>query len=234
MTNYLSVVIITKNEEKFIGDAIQSAKFANEVLILDSNSSDKTCEIALEMGARVEQHDWLGFGKQKNLAVELATNDWVFVLDSDERITEELQIEILSEIEEPSSNGYFVPRLNWFFGKSIKTCGLYPDYSLRLYNKNMGSFSEVAVHESVQVDGRVSKLKNHLIHIAYESVNEFIGKQKKYARLCNKKKNFIKAFLSPLWTFLKIFVIKLGYLDGRRGFLIAKVYAQYTYCKYRK
>ena len=99
MSNSLSVVIITKNEEKFIGDAIQSAKFANEVLILDSNSSDKTCEIALKMGARVEQHDWLGFGKQKNLAVKLAVNDWVFVLDSDERITEELQIEILSEID---------------------------------------------------------------------------------------------------------------------------------------
>ena len=99
MSNSLSVVIITKNEEKFIRDAIQSAKFANEVLILDSNSSDKTCEIALKMGARVEQHDWLGFGKQKNLAVKLAVNDWVFVLDSDERITEELQIEILSEID---------------------------------------------------------------------------------------------------------------------------------------
>lgn len=234
MSYSLSVVIITKNEEKLIGDAIQSAKFANEVLILDSNSSDNTCEIALEMGARVEQHDWLGFGKQKNLAVDLATNDWVFVLDSDERITKDLQQEILSEIDKPSSNGYLVPRLNCFFGKSIKTCGLYPDYSLRLYNKNMGSFSEVEVHESVQVNGRVSKLKNHMIHLAYESVDEFIGKQKKYARLCNKKKNIIKALLSPLWTFLKIFVIKLGFLDGYRGFIIAKVYAQYTYWKYRK
>ena len=233
MSNSLSVVIITKNEEKFIGDAIQSAKFANEVLILDSNSSDKTCEIALKMGARVEQQDWLGFGKQKNLAVKLAINDWVFVLDSDERITKELQIEILSEIDEPSSNGYFVPRLNWFFGKSIKTCGLFPDYSIRLYDKSKGSFSEVAVHESVQLNGRVSKLKNHMIHLAYENVDEFVGKQKKYSILSNKKKNIFKALISPIWTFIKIFFIKLGFLDGWRGFIIAKGYAQYTYWKYR-
>jgi len=234
MSNSLSVVIITKNEEKFIGDAIQSAKFANEILILDSNSNDKTCEIALKMGARVEQHDWLGFGKQKNLAVKLATNDWVFVLDSDERITRELQIEILREIDEPSANGYFVPRLNWFFGKNIKTCGLYPDYSLRLYNKNMGSFSEVAVHESVHVNGKVSKLKNHMIHLAYESVDEFIGKQKKYSRLSNKKKNIFKALLSPCWVFLKIYFIKLGFIDGWHGYVIAKVYAKYTFWKYIK
>ena len=233
MSNSLSVVIITKNEEKLIGDAIQSAKFANEVLILDSNSSDKTCEIALRMGARVEQHDWLGFGKQKNLAVNLAINDWVFVLDSDERITKELQQEILSEIDKPSSNGYLVPRLNWFFGKSIKTCGLYPDYSLRLYNKHMGSFSEVDVHESVNVQGKVSKLKNHMIHLAYDNVDEFILKQKKYSNLSQKKKNIFKALFSPIWTFFKIYILKQGFMEGWRGFIIAKVYAQYTYWKYR-
>ena len=141
---------------------------------------------------------------------------------------------ILREIDEPSANGYFVPRLNWFFGKSIKTCGLFPDYSIRLFDKSKGSFSEVAVHESVQVNGRVSKLKNHMIHLAYESVDEFIRKQKKYSRLSDKKKNIFKALFSPLWTFFKIFFIKLGFLDGWRGFIIAKVYAQYTYWKYRK
>jgi glycosyltransferase involved in cell wall biosynthesis len=233
MSYSLSVVIITKNEEKLIGDAIQSAKFANEVLILDSNSSDKTCEIALRMGARVEQHDWLGFGKQKNLAVNLAINDWVFVLDSDERITKELQQEILSEIDKPSSNGYLVPRLNWFFGKSIKTCGLYPDYSLRLYNKHMGSFSEVDVHESVNVQGKVSKLKNHMIHLAYDNVDEFILKQKKYSNLSQKKKNIFKALFSPIWTFFKIYILKQGFMEGWRGFIIAKVYAKYTFWKYK-
>ena len=136
MANKLSIVIITKNEEKFIFDALKSAVFADEVLILDSGSEDQTCNIAKKMGARVEQQAWLGFGAQKNKAVELADNDWVFVLDADERITPELQDEIISTLKNPQFDGYRIARLNNFFGKYIKTCGLYPDYSIRLFNKN--------------------------------------------------------------------------------------------------
>ena len=121
----------------------------------------------------------------------MALNNWVFVLDSDERITPELKSEILTVLESPMSNGYLVPRLNSFFGKNIKTCGLYPDYSLRLFNKKMGSFNEVAVHESVKVNGKVSKLRNHMIHLAYEDVFEFINKQKHYANLSEKKKKYL-------------------------------------------
>ena len=234
MSNSLSVVIITKNEEKFIGDAIQSAKFADEVLILDSNSSDKTCDIALKMGAIVKQHDWLGFGKQKNLAVSLAKNNWVFVLDADERITNELKNEILLVLQNPSSNGYLAPRLNKFFGKNIKTCGLYPDFSLRLFDRSKGRFKNVPVHESVKLDGNVSKLKNYMIHLAYDNVDEFINKQKKYAKISQKKKNIFKALLSPCWVFLKIYFIKLGFIDGWHGYVIAKVYAKYTFWKYIK
>lgn len=234
MSNPLSVIIITKNEEKFIEGAVNSASFADEVLVLDSNSIDKTCEIALEAGARVEHNKWLGFGKQKNLAISLALNEWIFVLDSDERITKELKSEILSKMKNPSYNAYLVSRLNRFFGKNIKTCGLFPDYSIRLFNKSFGRFNEVPVHESFQAKGKVSKLKNHMVHLAYDSVDEFIKKQKKYARLSDKKKNIFKAFTSPLWTFFKLFIFKKGFLDGRYGFIIAKVYAQYTYWKYRK
>ena len=157
MSHSLSVVIITKNEENFIEDAISSANFADEVLVLDSISTDKTCELSLKMGARVLSHEWLGFGKQKNLAVRLATHDWVFVLDADERITPNLKIELLSTLKDPSADGYLVPRLNSFFGKEIKTCGLYPDYSLRLYKKSKGMCSDVDVHESVKLDGKVTK-----------------------------------------------------------------------------
>ena len=234
MSNPLSVVIITKNEEKFIGDAILSANFANEVLVLDSGSVDKTSYIAKELGARVENQDWLGFGPQKNKAIELANNDWVFVLDSDERFTAELQSEVLSILENPSFDGFFVARLNRFFGKYIKTCGLYPDYSIRLFNKQKGRFNDVAVHESVQLKGNTSILKNHMIHLAYETVDEFIIKQKRYSILLNKKKNIFKALISPSWTFIKIYFIKLGFLDGWHGFVIAKIYAQYTFWKYTK
>jgi glycosyltransferase involved in cell wall biosynthesis len=234
VTNKLSIVIITKNEEKFIFDALKSAVFADEVVILDSGSEDQTCNIAKKIGARVEQQAWLGFGAQKNKAVELADNDWVFVLDADERITPELRDEIISTLKNPKFDGYRIARLNNFFGKYIKTCGLYPDYSIRLFNKNKGKFNDVAVHESVQINGRVLSLKNHMIHLAYETIDEFKVKQKRYASLSHKKRNRLKALISPIWTFFKLYFIKLGFLDGWHGFIIAKLYAQYTFWKYIK
>ena len=234
MSNKLSVVIISKNEEKFIANAVKSALFADEVLVLDSGSTDDTCCIARDLGAKVLHQDWLGFGMQKNKAVELAKNDWVFVLDSDERITPELQIEILNTLKNPAVDGYHVARLNNFFGKYIKYCGLYPDYSIRLFNKQKGRFNEVTVHESVQMQGKVDKLKNHMLHLAFDSVEEFSNKQKKYAKLSQKKPNLIKAFVSPIWTFVRIYILRLGFLEGWRGLVIAKVYAQYTFWKYYK
>ncbi len=232
--NKLSVVIITKNEEKFIAGAVESAIFADEVLVVDSGSTDNTCNIAKGIGARVVQQDWLGFGAQKNKAVELAKNDWVFVLDADERFTSELQSEVLITLKNPIADGYQIARLNNFFGKNIKTCGLYPDYSIRLFNKNKGKFYNIAVHESVQMSGSVSTLNNHMTHLAYETVDEFKIKQKKYAALSQKKKNIFKALIGPLWTFFKLYFIEFGFLDGWRGFMIAKLYAQYTFWKYIK
>lgn len=233
MTNLLSVVIITKNEEKFIEDAIISAKFADEILLLDCGSTDKTCEIAKKLEARVESQAWLGFGPQKNSAVKLATNDWVFVLDADERIHPELCSEIKEVLNNPSSDGYYVARLNNFFGKNIKTCGLYPDYSVRLFNRKKGRFNDMLLHESVQVDGKVDRLKNHMIHLAYSNVDEFIEKQRHYSKLSNKKKNIFKAFTYPCWTFFKLYIIKLGFIDGWHGYIISKIYAKYTFWKYR-
>jgi len=234
MHNQLSIVIISKNEEKFIADAVKSALFADEVLILDSGSIDNTCVIAQQLGARVLHQDWLGFGAQKNKAVGLAKNDWVFVLDSDERITTELQSEILNTLQNPAADGYHTARLNNFFGKNIWHCGLYPDYSIRLFNRQKGRFNNVPVHESVQIQGNTDKLKNHMIHLAFDTVEEFSNKQKKYAALSQKKKNLIKAFFSPIWTFLKIYIFRLGFVEGWCGFIIAKVYAQYTFWKYFK
>ncbi len=234
MSNSLSVVIITKNEEKFVADAIKSSLFADEILVLDSGSTDDTCTIAKDLGARLEHQEWLGFGPQKNKAVELAIHDWVFVLDSDERITIELQQEILNILQNPAADGYHVARLNNFFGKDIKHCGLYPDYSIRLFNKNKGKFNEASVHESVQIQGHTYKLKNHMIHLAFDTVNEFINKQRKYATLSQKNKNLAKAFISPIWIFVKIYIFRLGFVEGWRGFIIARVYAQYTFWKYYK
>lgn len=230
----LSVVIITKNEEKFIADAIKSSLFADEVLVLDSGSIDNTCKIAKDLGAKVHFHEWLGFGAQKNKAVELAKNDWVFVLDSDERISDELKEEISKILSNHSNDGYFVARLNNFFGKNIKTCGLYPDYSIRLFNRTKAKFNEVSVHESVQLKTNVGYLKNHMIHLAYENIEEFIQKQNRYSSLNHKKKSIFRAIINPYWTFFKLYILKRGFLDGWHGFIIAKLYAQYTFWKYIK
>ena len=234
MSHPLSVVIITKNEESNIEDAVKSAQFADEVLVLDSNSEDKTCKIARQLGAKVEIHDWTGFGPQKNLGIRLARNDWVFVLDADERITHDLKSEINTVLENPSSNGYFVARLNRFFGKNIKSCGLFPDFSLRLFDRTKGKFNNVQVHESVKVIGQTSKLKHYMIHLAYDNVDEFIHKQKMYSKLSKKKKNLFKALFSPCWVFIKLYIIRLGFTDGWHGFVISKVYAKYTFWKYIK
>jgi glycosyltransferase involved in cell wall biosynthesis len=233
MTNKLSIVIITKDEESFIEDAIKSSLFANEVIILDCGSTDDTCKIAEKLGAKIFHQDWLGFGKQKNKAIELAVNNWVFVLDSDERITKKLQCEILDVLKNPISDGYCIPRLNNFWGKNIKTCGLYPDYSIRLFNKTKAKFDEVPVHESVQLKNNLC-LKNHMIHLAYDSIDEFILKQNKYSTLHHKKQNLIKAIFNPSWTFFKLYIINKGFLDGFDGFIISKLYSQYTFWKYIK
>jgi glycosyltransferase involved in cell wall biosynthesis len=234
LTNNLSVIIICKNNEDTIKDAINSALFVDEVIILDSGSTDNTIKIAKELGVRVEYQEWLGFGKQKQKAVELASNDWVFVLDSDEQISSNLQEEIIYTLQNPMFKGYFVPRLNNFFGKDIKTCGLYPDSSIRLFNKKFGKFNEVEVHESIQLDEKAGYLKYNILHKAYDNIEQFIYKQNRYSSLSNKKKSIIKALFSPYWTFFKLFIIKKGFLDGWDGFVISKLYAQYTFWKYIK
>ena len=229
----LSIVLITYNSEKYLKEVLESALFADEVLILDSNSTDDTKKIAIDLGVKVYNHDWMGFGKQKQKAVDLAKNSWVFVLDSDEVITNELQEEIKNELKNPAAKAYEIPRLNYFFSKPIKRCGLYPDFTIRLFDKREAKFSLDRVHEKVICDKEVKKFKNHLLHYAYESIEEFITKQNRYSSL-NAKPNRIKALFNPIWTFIKIYLLKRGFLEGWRGFIIAKLYAQYTFWKYIK
>ncbi|OAG27673.1 glycosyltransferase family 2 protein [Thermodesulfatator autotrophicus] len=233
MNQKLSIVMITKDSEKYLEQSLSSCKFADEIIIVDSGSKDKTKKIAEKFGVKFFYYEWQGFAKQKQLAVNLAKNDWIFILDSDEIITDKLREEVLSILENPFKKGYLVPRLNYFFGKPIKRCGLYPDYSLRLFDKNYGKLSNSIVHERVLINGPVGKLKNYLIHYAYESIEEFINKQNRYSTL-GAKPNKIKAIFSPAWTFFKLYFLKLGILEGWRGFLISTLYSQYTFWKHIK
>jgi len=230
----ISVIILTKNSEKYLEKVLKSVEFADEVIIYDSGSKDRTLEIAKKFkNIKIFiDTNWEGFGKQKQKAVEKATNKWVFVLDSDEVFTKELENEIKEIIKNPIYDAYKVARLNNFFGKWIKHCGLFPDYSIRFFNKKKCKFNENIVHESVECEN-VGVLKNYFLHYAYESIEEFIDKQNRYSSL-GVKPNKIKAIFSPFWTFFKIYFLKLGFLDGWAGFVIAKLYSEYTFWKYIK
>ncbi len=233
-TNRLSIVLITYNSQKYLDRVLSSCLFADEIVIVDSNSSDQTIQIAQKYKAKIYQEDWMGFGRQKQRAVDLAKNRWVFVLDSDEVISDKLQKELLNLLEKPKYSAYFVPRLNCFFGKPVKRCGLYPDYTIRLFDKKEAKFSDDEVHEKVVIEkNKTSYLKNYMIHFAYENVEEFITKQNRYSTL-NSKPNRLKALINPPWTFFRLYILKLGFLEGWRGFVIAKLYAQYTFWKYIK
>lgn len=232
--NKLSVVILSFNSEKYLKDVLSSVEFADEVILVDSGSTDNTLKIAKEYkNTKIINQNWLGFAKQKQFGVNLAKNEWVFVLDSDEIFTKELENEILDELKNPKFKAYKVARLNKFFGKFIKTMGLYPDYSIRFFNKNFAKFNDREIHEKVITDEKISSLKNHFLHNAYENIEEFINKQNRYSSL-NKKPNKFKAIFNPCWTFFKLYFLKLGFLEGFRGFVIAKLYAQYTFWKYIK
>ncbi|ERJ25088.1 glycosyltransferase family 2 protein [Campylobacter concisus] len=233
----LSVVILTFNSQKHLQEVLESTNFADEVIVVDSGSKDSTRQICDGfINVRFHEQTWLGFGAQKQKGVDLAKNEWIFVLDSDEVITNELQDEIISTLKEPKFMAYNVARLNFFFGKAIKNMGLYPDYTVRLFNKNFAGFDGRAVHEKVILNDdsqKLGALKNHFLHYAYESIEQFIAKQNRYSSM-GAKKNLFKALTSPAWTFFKLYVLKGGFKEGFAGYVIARLYAQYTFWKYIK
>nr|WP_314538538.1 glycosyltransferase family 2 protein [uncultured Campylobacter sp.] len=233
----LSIVILTFNSQKYLQEVLESTNFADEIIVVDSGSSDGTKQICQNFSnVKFYEQAWLGFGAQKQRGVDLAKNEWIFVLDSDEVITDELKNEIIDTLKEPKFMAYNVARLNFFFGKSIKNMGLYPDYTVRLFNKNFAKFDGRAVHEKVILNDdsqKLGALKNHFLHYAYESIEQFIAKQNRYSSM-GAKKNLFKALTSPAWTFFKLYVLKGGFKEGFAGYIIARLYAQYTFWKYIK
>lgn len=224
----VSAVIITRDEESNIGRCIKSVKWANEIIILDSGSVDKTKEIAQDLGAIVYDIEWRGYGHSKRAAVERASGDWILSLDADEEITPELAEEIKNAIENDNFSGFYIPRLTNFLGRWIRHSGWYPDYVLRLFKKDSGNFTEALVHEKVLVGGACSRLRNHMLHYSYPDISTYFKKLDMYSslsarELLKKGKNFrIASFLiKPIAAFYKHFIFKAGFLDGLEGFLIA-------------
>lgn len=238
----ISAVIIAFNEEKNIADAIDSVRWADEILVIDSESTDRTLEIAEGLEARVIVQPWLGFAKQKQFATERAANDWVFSLDADERVSEGLKKEIENlKGSEPNANGYSVPRLSVYMGREIRHGGWYPDRQLRLFDRRKGRWKDVAVHESFQLEnGTPAKLAGDILHFSVENAahhHRMIGER--YAPLAAKqmfedgKRTSVFSIVTSGWAaFIRNYFFKLGFLDGFPGFCIAYFSAHHAFMKH--
>jgi glycosyltransferase involved in cell wall biosynthesis len=238
----ISVAVITKNEEQNIRDCLESVRWADEVVVVDSGSTDGTIQICREFQARIYVEEWKGFSRQKNSALEKTRNEWVLSLDADERVTPELQGEIETTLgRNPLCDGYFIARKNFFLNRWIKHCGWYPDYNLRLFRKDRGRFRERAVHERVELKGKAGYLKNPLEHKTYQSVSDFLERMDRYSTLAaremyreGRRYHFFDAFFRPPFTFLQMYLIRAGFLEGYLGFLLSVLYSFYTFAKYSK
>jgi glycosyltransferase involved in cell wall biosynthesis len=238
----LSVVLITKNESANIRACLESVAWADEIIVVDSGSTDDTAAIARGTGAKVYVHpDWPGFGPQKNRALGYASKDWVFSIDADERVTPELRAELEHAIREGQADGYFCPRLSQFCGKFIRHSGWYPDYVLRLFKRGQAHFSDSLVHESVQLTGISAKLKAPLLHCSYLTMEDVERKVEHYSTAAaeqmfqaGKRATLVRAGVSAGWAFVRTYIVRLGVLDGVAGWNIACMNARTTWLKYRK
>jgi len=239
--NNLSVIIITKNEAHNIRACLESSSWADEIVVVDSGSSDDTTAIAREFTPHVYNHDWPGFGAQKNRALDYATGTWVLSLDADERVTPELRVQLERAMEQADRDGYYLPRLSQFCGRFIHHSGWYPDYVLRLFKRDKGRFSDDLVHESVILQGPAGKLSSPLLHYSYLTKVDVARKVEQYAtaaaqQMFRKGKNASStdAPVRAAWAFFRTYCLRLGFLDGTAGFSIARMNARTTYLKYEK
>ncbi|MHC1743013.1 MAG: glycosyltransferase family 2 protein [Syntrophobacteraceae bacterium] len=236
----LSATIITRNEAVNIGDCLRTLDWVSEVVVVDQFSDDGTADIARGMGAAVFQEPWHGFAAQKNLALDRAQGPWILSIDADERVTPALreEIETILEADGPE-DGYHVARRNYFCGRWIRRGGWYPDYSLRLFRREAGRFAERAVHERVVLNGKTGYLKQPMEHFTYTSVADYLSRMERYSRLAadevlagGKNPGWWSMLFRPPFTFIKMYGLKGGFLDGREGFFLAISYAYYTFLKY--
>lgn len=241
----LSVIIITKNEAAHIQACIQSVQFADEVVVLDSGSTDDTCALARAAGAQVYQSDdWPGYGPQKNRALSYARGQWVFSLDADERVSRRLAAEIQQLLATPEVNqchAYEISRLSCYGGRWMRHSGWHPDYLLRLFKRDQARFSNDLVHERVVYGGRTQRLTGLIYHFPYDSPEVHISKMNQYAATAaqalyarGKKISVFGIAGKMLWTFLRVYVLRRGFLDGRQGFLLALMAAAGNMFRYSK
>ena len=238
----ISATLITYNEERHIARAIESLRCADEIVVVDSGSTDRTIEIAEKLGARIVEHPFKGYAEQKNYAAEQAENDWILSIDADESLSEGLEGEILHVKKNgPEYDAYTVPRLAQYLGRWILHSGWHPDRKVRLYDRRRARWAGDFVHESVQVDGRVGQFRSNLLHFTCDSLSEHLRTMDRYTTLAAEqlvsqggKIGWSKLLLDPPWTFFKTYVVDRGFLDGAEGLAIAYMAAIYNFLKYAK
>jgi len=244
MKQKLTALIPSFNEEGNIGNCLESVKWADEILVVDSFSSDRTIEIARKYTDRIIQHEYINSAAQKNWAIPQASHEWVLIVDSDERVTPELRAEIELILEgNPSNSGFYIPRKNFFLGCEVKHggWGYKNDLNIRLFMRDRGRYEEKEVHADMIIDGSVGMMKEPFIHYSYNSLDQYIRKMKRYTDwaaidVCKKHKQIGAAHLlfRPCFTFFKMYVLKAGFLDGIRGIILAVLSSYYVYIKYAK
>jgi glycosyltransferase involved in cell wall biosynthesis len=238
----LSVTIITLNEAAHIGAAIDSASWADEVIVVDSGSTDETVAIARSKGVRVDVRAWTGYIDQKNFAATLASHDWIFSLDADERITPELAAEVRAVLaSEPVHAGYRVPRVTYHFGRWIRTTDFYPDFQTRLYDRRRARWRGKYVHESVQVDGPAGRLQHELLHYSYRDLRDHLDRINRYSTLAarqmlenGRRAGVIDLLLHPPAAFLRNYILRKGILDGAAGLTLSMVNSYAVFLKFAK
>ena len=239
----LSACIIAFNEADRIGDCIRSLDFCDEILVVDSRSTDETCEISAEFGARVIERNWPGHVKQKEFTIRQAEHDWVLCVDADERISAGLKKEILAlrDAGFPGKKGWRMPRCSNYLGQWIRHGTWYPDRQLRLFDRRVSHWGGHDPHDLAHVDGPTGNLSGDLLHYPYRSLEEHIANMNNYTTIMaqgmnarGRKGSVWRIILSPAWRFFRFYVLKRGFLEGWRGLVMAYLAAHYVRLKYTK
>jgi len=238
----LSVTVITRNEAANIDACLASVAWADETLVIDSQSTDGTADRARAKGARVIVKDWPGYSAQKNFAAEQTAHDWILSIDADERVTPELAAEIRAVLNgESLAAGYRIPRVTWHLGRWIRTTDWYPDYQLRLYDRRRATWNPRRVHESVDADGAVGQLTHDLQHFAYRDIGHHLTTMDRYTTLAaeqmdadGKKAGLTDLVFHPPAAFFRNYILRRGITDGVPGFIISAMNAHYVFLKFAK
>jgi glycosyltransferase involved in cell wall biosynthesis len=237
----LSAIIITLNEAGNIAACLDSLSFCDERIVVDGGSSDETVRIAQGKGARVQPHPFEGFGAQKGYALSLASGDWVLSVDADERVPKALAEEIRAAVESGAADAYELPRRSAFCGRLMDHSGWAPDYVLRLFRRDKATFTSDLVHERVECNGTVGRLKASLMHEPVRRLEDALSRMDRYSTAgaeqmlaAGKSVSFMSGIFHGLWTFVRLYVLRMGFLDGREGFLLAVANAEGTYYRYMK